>query len=30
MRTDIWYDSHGAGKIHACRWTPEGEPKAII
>ena len=30
MRTDIWYDSHGAGKIHACRWTPEGEPKAIL
>ena len=30
MRTDIWYDSKGAGKIHACKWTPEGEPKAIV
>ena len=30
MRTDIWYDSKGAGKIHACRWSPEGQPKAIV
>lgn len=30
MRRDIWYDSKGAGKIHACRWTPEGEPKAVL
>ncbi len=30
MRTDIWYDSKGAGKIHACRWVPEGEPRAIL
>lgn len=30
MRTDIWYDSKGAGKIHACRWTPEGETKAVV
>ncbi len=30
MRTDSWYDSKGAGKIHACRWSPEGEPKAIV
>ena len=30
MRTDIWYDSKGAGKIHACRWTPEGEPRAVL
>lgn len=30
MRTDIWYDSHGAGRIHACRWTPEGKPKAVV
>lgn len=30
MRTDIWYDSHGAGRIHACRWTPEGEVKAVL
>ena len=30
MRTDIWYDSKGAGKIHGCRWTPEGEAKAVV
>lgn len=30
MRQDIWYDSKGAGKIHACRWQPEGEPKAVL
>ena len=30
MRTDFWYESKGAGKIHACRWTPEGQPKAVV
>lgn len=30
MRQDIWYDSKGAGKIHACRWLPEGAPKAVL
>lgn len=30
MRKDIWYDSKGAGKIHACRWEPEGQPRAIV
>ena len=30
MRTDIWYDSKGAGQIHACRWFPEGKPKAVV
>lgn len=30
MRKDIWYDSKGAGKIHACRWEPEGQPRAIM
>ena len=30
MRTDLWYDSKGAGRIHACRWTPEGQPKAVV
>lgn len=29
MRRDFWYDSKGAGKIHGCRWTPEGEPRGI-
>lgn len=30
MRSDFWFDSHGMGKIHGCRWTPEGEPKAVL
>lgn len=30
MRKDCWYDSHGIGRIHYCRWLPEGEPKAIV
>ncbi len=30
MRTDFWYDSKGAGKIHGCKWAPEGEPKAVV
>lgn len=30
MRSDFWFDSHGIGKIHGCRWTPEGEPKAVL
>lgn len=30
MGSDIWYASKGAGQIHALRWTPEGEPKAIL
>ncbi len=30
MRTDVWYDSQGAGRIHACRWEPEGEVKAVL
>ena len=30
MRNDFWFDSCGAGKIHYCKWTPEGEPKAIL
>ena len=30
MREDIWYASKGAGNIHACRWTPEGEPRAVV
>lgn len=29
MRRDFWYDSHGIGKIHGCRWSPEGTPKAV-
>lgn len=30
MRTDFFYDSCGAGKIHACRWMPQSEPKAVL
>lgn len=30
MKQDIFYPSKGAGTIHACRWTPEGEPKAVL
>lgn len=30
MRTDFYYDSHGEGKIHGFRWTPEGEPTAVV
>ena len=30
MRTDFFYDSCGVGKIHACCWMPDCEPKAIV
>lgn len=30
MRQDRWFDSCGAGRIHVCRWEPEGEPKAVL
>lgn len=30
MRKDLWFDSCGKGKIHYCRWEPEGTPKAIL
>lgn len=30
MRQDIWYASKGAGNIHACKWTPEGQPRAVL
>ena len=30
MRTDFYFDSLGGGKLHGCRWTPEGEVKAIV
>ena len=30
MRTDHYFDSHGAGKIHFCRWTPECAPKGVV
>ena len=30
MRTDFFYDSLAGGKIHACRWIPDGEVKGIV
>lgn len=30
MRRDFWYDSKGAGRIHGCRWEPEGTVKAVV
>ena len=30
MRTEGWYPSCGAGNIHYCKWTPDGEPKAVL
>lgn len=30
MRTEFWFDSCGAGKIHGCKWVPEGQPKAVV
>ena len=30
MRTDHYFDSCGAGRIHYCKWTPEGEIRGIV
>lgn len=30
MRTDFYYDSQCGSRIHGCRWTPDGEVKAIV
>lgn len=30
MKTDCWYPSCGIGNIHYSKWTPEGEPKAVL
>lgn len=30
MRTDYFFDSNGKGRIHCCKWIPEGEPKAVL
>jgi len=30
MRTDFYYDSLGGGKIHASRWIPQGQIKAVV
>lgn len=30
MRTEFFYDSKGAGKIHAYRWMPDETPRAVL
>lgn len=30
MRTDFYFDSKGAGKIHGCLWMPEQPPVAVL
>ena len=30
MYTESWFDSHGTGKIHCLRWSPEGAPRAVV
>lgn len=30
MRNDFYYDSCGAGQIHACIWKPDIEPKGVV
>ena len=30
MRTDFYYESQCGSRIHGCRWTPEGEIKAVV
>lgn len=27
---EFFYPSKGEGKIHGCKWLPEGEPKAVV
>ena len=30
MRTDFYYESQCGSQLHGCRWTPDGEVKAIV
>lgn len=30
MKTEFYYDSQGEGRIHGCRWTPDGEIRAVV
>lgn len=30
MRTEFWMDSQGQGKLHCCRWSPEGEIIGVV
>ena len=27
---EFYYPSKGAGRIHACRWVPEGPVRAVV
>lgn len=30
MYQELYFDSCGSGRIHVCKWVPEGTPKAIV
>lgn len=30
MRTDFYFPSCGSGRIHGCRWEPQGKPIAVL
>ena len=30
MKYDLFYGSKGGGRIHGCRWEPQGSPKGVI
>lgn len=30
MYTESWFESHGAGRIHCLRWSPEGPVKGVV
>ncbi len=30
MFTESYFDSSGSGRIHCCRWTPDGEIKGVL
>lgn len=30
MKYDLYFASHGAGRIHGCRWEPQGQPKGVV
>lgn len=30
MKYDLFYGSKGGGKIHGCRWEPQGTPRGVV
>lgn len=30
MKYDLFYGSKGGGRIHGCRWEPQGQPKGVV